>query len=188
MPSLPFPICVASMNTPAPAPEDCCVYPPNKSAAYAGAIVWFVFGAFAFSAGFFDKAPTLQDLGIRWLLSPCFLAIATFKFAEMYFGLPVLTLTREGIAIKTPFRTKRARWSSLGSFKLRPAGRRTYQAVADVLDSSANRSLFWKFNIADQFTLGIEALVIELNARRAQALGESDARAAPQNSSGTVRG
>jgi hypothetical protein len=105
-------------------------------------------------------------------MAPAAFAFGTDRFLAARRGLPCLTLTRDGIALKTLFRTKRANWKSLGPFKLKLAGHQTYCAIADVLDATASRSLFWKFEIPDAFSLGIEPLVMEINARRAQALGE----------------
>jgi hypothetical protein len=177
------------MTKPAPVAEDCHVYPPNRSAGYAGAIAWLVLCVFAIWEAFYSEhRSSLQ--GLLWLLFlvPGVLPFAIFPIVEGLLGLPTLTtVTRDGIALRRLFRTKRANWGSLGSFKLKLAGRQEYQAIADVLDSTASRSLFWKFAIPDSFSVGIESLVVEFNARRAQALGDSDTPSAAQQTTSHFR-
>jgi hypothetical protein len=169
------------MTTPAPAAENCRVYPPNRSSGYVGAIAWL--GICGFAIWFTLYGQDRSSLkGLLWLLflAPGVLPFAIFPIVEGFLGLPTLTVTRDGIALRRLFRTKRASWGSLGPFKLKLAGRQTYEAIADVLDSTASRSLFWKFAIPDSFSLGIESLVGELNAQRAQALEDSGTPPTPQ--------
>ena len=127
---------------------------------------------------------SLDQKAIVALLSVLLFAFGAFRL-EALFGLPRLSVTKDGIELRTLFRTKRVSWSSLGVFEVISSrnGRRAY---ADLLGPGANKSfLFGKtFAIPDAFSTDIHVIVRDINAARAQAQGLS-AKLAAENTPST---
>jgi hypothetical protein len=109
------------------------------------------------------------------------LPIGAFRLFNALRGLLHLTVTRQGLKLDMGLRTKTANWDSLEPFAIRivgtgPLGKRLRIATATIIGPNAGKGLLRRktFRISDIFVEPIGAIVAQLNAARAEALGIPD--------------
>jgi len=118
------------------------------------------------------------DAGLLQLVVPLggalfMLALAVLIAGGAALGRPRLTLTRSGVVLETLFGTRIVAWDSLSAFEPTYYGRRLVAATAAIVGQRVNRNLRRrkKLAIPNAFQTPIETLIMELNGRRAHAVG-----------------
>lgn len=131
-----------------------------------------------FSGGPVPNAQTFFVLVFLLILPLCILAILILNALR---GLPRLTVTPQGVTLKSSVGTKWASWDSIESFTIKavdagPFRKSVQVASARVVGPNANKSARGAkvFSVPDNFQTPIDTILEDLNAARSQTVGVAE--------------
>ena len=108
----------------------------------------------------------------------CFIGMGVLLIFSALRGLPRLRLDAEGVRLETALGTRWGHWASLGPFVLTSEEiglfkRRVLSARTDIIGPATSHNLqrSKKLIISDAFVTPIDAIVVDLQSRSAQAMG-----------------
>jgi membrane associated rhomboid family serine protease len=142
------------------------------------------------SGGPLPNAKTFFALVFLLILPICMFAILILNAVR---GLPRLTITPQGVTLKSSMGTKWANWDSIESFAIKAvhAGRfrKPIQiASARVVGLNTNKSLRRAkvFSVPDHFQASIDSILEDLNAARSRTVGVTETFPIIEQSEATV--
>jgi len=123
-----------------------------------------------------------EDQQVLLVLSFPFFVFGVLRLLQAILGFPRVVVTNDGLVLKTIFRTKWANWQSLTEFEIKRGWLPSRKAVAAVVGQTAMKSHCFgrRFTIHDAFSVPLDLVVTELNARRAQSRRPQDKAAASE--------